>query len=111
MACVDRALAQQVEQRILVDAGEDGLGGLQRQLLGLETGDDLDEIGPLYVGADLVELKLGSGEPLLGVVDAGAADALFAALGGDVRGARSAEHTSELQYLMRISYAVFCLKK
>src|SRR3546814_3179488 len=25
--------------------------------------------------------------------------------------ARSAEHTSELQSLMRISYAVFCLKK
>src|SRR3546814_7556845 len=26
-------------------------------------------------------------------------------------GCRSAEHTSELQSLMRISYAVFCLKK
>src|SRR3546814_3178082 len=28
-----------------------------------------------------------------------------------VRAARSEEHTSELQSLMRISYAVFCLKK
>src|SRR3546814_2871107 len=28
-----------------------------------------------------------------------------------VRGLRSEEHTSELQSLMRISYAVFCLKK
>src|SRR3546814_1293838 len=28
-----------------------------------------------------------------------------------VRGDRSEEHTSELQSLMRISYAVFCLKK
>src|SRR3546814_8228206 len=27
------------------------------------------------------------------------------------RGTRSAEHTSELQSLMRTSYAVFCLKK
>src|SRR3546814_2142175 len=27
------------------------------------------------------------------------------------RGTRSEEHTSELQSLMRISYAVFCLKK
>src|SRR3546814_9539363 len=27
------------------------------------------------------------------------------------RSIRSEEHTSELQYLMRISYAVFCLKK
>src|SRR3546814_4150691 len=29
----------------------------------------------------------------------------------DADGARSEEHTSELQSLMRISYAVFCLKK
>src|SRR3546814_8826016 len=29
----------------------------------------------------------------------------------DVAAARSEEHTSELQSLMRISYAVFCLKK
>src|SRR3546814_7658679 len=31
------------------------------------------------------------------------------AFGADIR--RSEEHTSELQSLMRISYAVFCLKK
>src|SRR3546814_3134230 len=30
---------------------------------------------------------------------------------GTVRRLRSEEHTSELQSLMRISYAVFCLKK
>src|SRR3546814_9643880 len=30
---------------------------------------------------------------------------------GTRRGDRSEEHTSELQSLMRISYAVFCLKK
>src|SRR3546814_2270164 len=29
----------------------------------------------------------------------------------DAEGVRSEEHTSELQSLMRISYAVFCLKK
>src|SRR3546814_1783142 len=29
----------------------------------------------------------------------------------EVRSGRSEEHTSELQSLMRISYAVFCLKK
>src|SRR3546814_5987217 len=29
----------------------------------------------------------------------------------ELRGHRSEEHTSELQSLMRISYAVFCLKK
>src|SRR3546814_1533173 len=31
--------------------------------------------------------------------------------GKPTKGARSEEHTSELQSLMRISYAVFCLKK
>src|SRR3546814_2619863 len=30
---------------------------------------------------------------------------------GGARAVRSEEHTSELQSLMRISYAVFCLKK
>src|SRR3546814_1933438 len=33
------------------------------------------------------------------------------AMGGGRRRDRSEEHTSELQSLMRISYAVFCLKK
>src|SRR3546814_6275259 len=31
--------------------------------------------------------------------------------GGEIDGVRSEEHTSELQSLMRNSYAVFCLKK
>src|SRR3546814_2293430 len=44
-------------------------------------------------------------------------DALERAVGrgvqhvGDTKARRSEEHTSELQSLMRISYAVFCLKK
>src|SRR3546814_3101606 len=46
----------------------------------------------------------------------GAEDYAAAALGREMAGAqpetaRSEEHTSELQSLMRISYAVFCLKK
>src|SRR3546814_7636639 len=57
------------------------------------------------------------------VLDAGfdgAADALFDLIAATASGAptkaeaneeRSEEHTSELQSLMRISYAVFCLKK
>src|SRR3546814_4151721 len=39
---------------------------------------------------------------------AGTASMIAAAAAADVR---SEEHTSELQSLMRISYAVFCLKK
>src|SRR3546814_5818552 len=34
-----------------------------------------------------------------------------AAVSDDIRIIKSEEHTSELQSLMRISYAVFCLKK
>src|SRR3546814_6832636 len=42
------------------------------------------------------------------LVDLHAADAMF---GRDRALHRSEEHTSELQSLMRLSYAVFCLKK
>src|SRR3546814_10527974 len=38
-------------------------------------------------------------------------DRAAVALPGNERAGRSEEHTSELQSLMRISYAVFCLKK
>src|SRR3546814_5871327 len=61
--------------------------------------------------------------PLLDVRQPGASDVIgdralgsepmrVAALGRAILGGlRSEEHTSELQSLMRISYAVFCLKK
>src|SRR3546814_3388314 len=39
------------------------------------------------------------------------ADALAAAIAKQFPDKRSEEHTSELQSLMRLSYAVFCLKK
>src|SRR3546814_3950053 len=45
------------------------------------------------------------------VVGDGVVDRLGAHLAQADVGARSEEHTSELQSLMRISYAVFCLKK
>src|SRR3546814_20323675 len=41
---------------------------------------------------------------ILGVIE-------WTGLARSVRGKRSEEHTSELRSLMRISYAVFCLKK
>src|SRR3546814_1217969 len=39
------------------------------------------------------------------------AQRIFADRGAGIAAMRSEEHTSELQSLMRISYAVFCLKK
>src|SRR3546814_394241 len=41
----------------------------------------------------------------------GAKESALAAARGEADGMRSEEHTSELQSLMRISYAVFCLTK
>src|SRR3546814_10008494 len=56
----------------------------------------------------------GAPEPSSGA-EAGAGDRICRSGKGDGRArfrkARSEEHTSELQSLMRISYAVFCLKK
>src|SRR3546814_4991683 len=63
--------------------------------LGAELGAD----GALRVGDVVGELHLlAELEHRLGVLD-------------DLGIQRSEEHTSELQSLMRISYAVFCLKK
>src|SRR3546814_1757253 len=43
--------------------------------------------------------------------NAGREEIWFSVTGTPVAAFRSEEHTSELQSLMRISYAVFCLKK
>src|SRR3546814_4514077 len=68
---------------------------------------DLDLVALADLGADPRALPVDGDPPLpdqpVGLApraEAGVADVL-----------RSEEHTSELQSLMRISYAVFCLKK
>src|SRR3546814_8902431 len=66
------------------------------------------EAAALEVDADRVE------QPAVAVVEprlAGLPRGADVGVGGHRRGLRSEEHTSELQSLMRISYAVFCLKK
>src|SRR3546814_4546135 len=60
----------------------------------IETGDLLRNRGVRKVGPYMVPRTMGS------TVSAALSTAF-----------RSEEHTSELQSLMRISYAVFCLKK
>src|SRR3546814_4099647 len=71
-------------------------------------------LGPLLaenVGAVLAETRK-NGIPLISFSnDSGAAGANVFVMGHVPEQSRSEEHTSELQSLMRISYAVFCLKK
>src|SRR3546814_1232931 len=69
----------------------------------LEIGIDQRARDP-RLARDIVHLrgvKAGAREHDLGCIDDGGTAQFF----------RSEEHTSELQSLMRISYAVFCLKK
>src|SRR3546814_7382805 len=75
------------------------------------------EVGLLLLLAELLPLEEGDLEQALGVgvVVLRAQDRLDLARDDGLHLARalvrSEEHTSELQSLMRISYAVFCLKK
>src|SRR3546814_6767952 len=75
------------DKAIMESANTRAVPELGRSVYGLSSAET--------IGSDLVRR--------LGALDLGALRA--------VDGERSEEHTSELQSLMRISYAVFCLKK
>src|SRR3546814_2353965 len=83
--------------RSAVVADDEGAVGGQGRAIGAaaDPGDDL--LRP--VGRDPRHLSVANLDDQQGTV------------GQDDRSFRSEEHTSELQSLMRISYAVFCLKK
>src|SRR3546814_4239890 len=98
--------ARQFEDDAVLDRAADGIDRHVGAARGVEEiGEagvaDGDQIKPLI----LAEEAFGDAERLF-----------FADEHADTRferhfGERSEEHTSELQSLMRISYAVFCLKK
>src|SRR3546814_5519783 len=75
---------------------------------------DLTMFGPERLFADVQSYAEAGNKQSGGAGDRWTADwtakRLFSA-GFEVDRQRSEEHTSELQSLMRISYAVFCLKK
>src|SRR3546814_9172870 len=78
--------------------------------MNLAPGDVMSSYDYIVIGAGssgcIVASRLSeSGKHSVLLVEAGGPDKLF------WMRARSEEHTSELQSLMRISYAVFCLKK
>src|SRR3546814_7540532 len=73
-----------------------------------KSGLSLDDID--YINAHGTSTPLGD-ELELGAVRRLFGDAIGNLSMSSTKSARSEEHTSELQSLMRISYAVFCLKK
>src|SRR3546814_2603257 len=102
------------------------VGPGHRAVVGLVLdGEALTEVAPghrtrgIHQTAGEAEVSVGAARGGLGHVWAGRAGTEGAGrrsrfIGRAVPGrrrARSEEHTSELQSLMRISYAVFCLKK
>src|SRR3546814_3891920 len=107
------------------DVCSSDLAGLELKVVALDldrtTGDfttgpamsEADCLAALSIGAaalandELDLLVLGE----MGIGNSTAASALCARSFGGTAAERSEEHTSELQSLMRISYAVFCLKK
>src|SRR3546814_5003128 len=62
------------------------------------------------VAVPVVEVSQRFGKQRVGLVRGHCEDAVDDVIGAGLVD-RSEEHTSELQSLMRISYAVFCLKK
>src|SRR3546814_855960 len=65
---------------------------------------------PRSRGSDNFDARYAAGQIELELVPQGTLSERMRAAAAGI-GARSEEHTSELQSLMRISYAVFCLKK
>src|SRR3546814_9991680 len=75
-------------------------------------------VGPRLGGDELITEVLAGADRRLGragdavhVVAQRQAVPVHGGVGGEPVAHRSEEHTSELQSIMRISYAVFCLKK
>src|SRR3546814_4143187 len=89
------------------------LPGLKRILLKLSgealMGSSPFGIDPETVASMAAEVKAAKDRGLEICLVIGGGN-IFRGMAGAAKG-RSEEHTSELQSLMRISYAVFCLKK
>src|SRR3546814_1656422 len=106
--------------RKIAVVGYDQPRGLRRFHRADEIDDFLRKVGPVDIGpipGVVGELGGADADPLVGGELVAALelrvddDRAAVVLGTDAQRVRSEEHTSELQSLMRISSAVFCLKK
>src|SRR3546814_8898415 len=77
------------------------------------AGEKLKWVNTILAGLDMVPIDYVRQKGIIITNGRGLSSAAVAdyAVMGILNLARSEEHTSELQSLMRISYAVFCLKK
>src|SRR3546814_3847037 len=130
----DLVVGEKLHRQAVEDRRDEGIGSVQfhrvggllagaRETIGVRQQDHLAAARRhlLHVGGGLLEQRPrgGADDDRHVLVDEGDGAVLHlaggVALGVDVADLlqlqRSEEHTSELQSLMRISYAVFCLKK
>src|SRR3546814_5045740 len=100
---VDRIAAVEQDALVAVDIGDRGFAACR----GGEAGVVGEGAGLAVERADVDDLRAHRSREhvIIVALPAEGEAGLF------VRHARSEEHTSELQSLMRITYAVFCLKK
>src|SRR3546814_9122967 len=102
--CLEKGLEASIEGGIAIEV--DAFATL------IQRPEPRNMIRALFVGAQDYGKRRKSNTLPSGIDDMGEAiSAALAAAGNGLMSARSEEHTSELQSLMRISYAVFCLKK
>src|SRR3546814_10141358 len=110
----ETALEELEELLILADIGPSTAAKLTAELARSKFGR---EVGPEEIRTALAEQIAAMLEPVAQPIDIerGHRPHVFLVVGvngaGKTTTIRSAEHTSELQSLMRISYAVFCLNK
>src|SRR3546814_3436279 len=106
---IERGIGEAIEQRIGIGRKILPRRGLDRRS-GFIAHQPFDERTNLGIGDGLMDMFMAAAEPDIGEGRMRAVEhSQFRRL--IRRNVRSEEHTSELQSLMRNSYAVFCLKK
>src|SRR3546814_2949723 len=101
MSASDQQLVAQARER-----WQNTVGGLQ-DAMRVQAG----VVGNIDTNRAEMSALVGQSQGATGALQAAQAGNQLLALQAQQLADRSEEHTSELQSLMRISYAVFCLKK